>query len=285
MKLATLRTDTGTVAVRIDAAVAVEIPAPSVGALLERPDWRAVAEAADGASHPLDAIEPRRWHPVVPRPGKIICVGLNYRNHIAEMGHGFPEFPTLFAKFAEALIGPFDDIELPAGSSAVDWEGELAVVIGRTARNVSAEEAPAHIAGYAILNDVTARDYQNRTAQWLQGKTFEHTSPFGPYLVTADEFAREGAVLRTRVDGQLMQEASTGDLLFSPTMLVSYISAILTLNPGDVISTGTPGGVGHARTPRRYLAPGSLLETSIDGLGGQRNTAAGPESSLSIDAE
>ena len=273
MKLATLRTSDGTVAVLVGTAAATEIVGVAdVGALLRLPDWRALATAASGTAHPLESIESHRWAPVVPHPGKILCVGLNYRQHILEMGRTLPEHPTYFSKFAEALVGPFDDIELPAVSDAMDWEGEVAVVIGAPARNLTEGQAEGTIAGYAVINDVSARDFQYRTLQWLQGKTFEHTSPFGPYLVTTDEWST-GPTLKTVVDGETTQEVSTGELVFSPAKLISYFSQIVTLNPGDVIATGTPGGVGHARKPPRYLTNGIVLETSIEGLGAQSNRA------------
>jgi acylpyruvate hydrolase len=273
VKLATLRTSDGTVAVLVGAATATEISGVTdVGALLKQKDWKSTAVAASGTAHRLASIEPARWAPVVPHPGKILCVGLNYRNHILEMGRTLPEHPTYFAKFPEALVGPFDDIELPAVSNAVDWEGELAVVIGSPARNLTEEQAADAIAGYAVINDVSMRDFQYRTLQWLQGKTFEHTSPFGPYLVTTDEWT-PGQTLSTAVNGETMQEVSTSDLVFSPAKLISYFSQVVTLNPGDVIATGTPGGVGHARKPPRYLTDGALLETSIEGLGAQANRA------------
>ena len=172
----------------------------------------------------------------MPVPGKILCAGLNYRALILEMGRELPEPPTLFAKYPEALVGPFDNIELPSVSNAVDWEGEMAIVIGRKARHVSEQEAGDYIAGYSILNDVSMRDYQYRTLQWLQGKTFENSTPFGPYLVTQDEWT-PGPVMRTTVDDEVVQEVSTGDLVFSPEKLIAYISTILTLNPGDVIAS------------------------------------------------
>lgn len=273
MKLATLRTADGTVAVLVGTAAATEIASVAdVGALLKQSNWRELAAGASGPAHPLEAIEPAQWAPVVPQPGKILCAGLNYRQHILEMGRTLPEHPTYFAKFPEALVGPFDDIELPAVSDAVDWEGELAVVIGSPARNLTEEQAAEAIAGYAVINDVSMRDFQYRTLQWLQGKTFEHTTPFGPYLVTTDEWT-PGPLLRTQVNGETMQEVSTSDLVFSPAKLISYFSQIVTLNPGDVIATGTPGGVGHARKPPRYLTNGATLETSIEGLGAQANRA------------
>src|SRR5690554_3404162 len=273
MKLATLRTNGATVAVVVTDDSATEISGVAdVSALLARPDWRAVADAAAGAAHPLSCIDNASWAAVVPHPGKILCAGLNYRNHILEMGRELPEHPTFFSKFTEALIGPYDDIQLSPAASAVDWEGELAVIIGAPVRNASEAEAESAIAGYAVLNDVSMRDFQYRTLQWLQGKTFEATTPFGPYLVTTDEWI-PGPTMTTVVDGETMQQDSTGDLVFSPAALISYFSQIVTLKPGDVIATGTPGGVGHARKPPRYLTEGSVLETSIEGLGSQRNVA------------
>lgn len=277
MKLATLRTgsDTtsGTTAAVITGGSAIEITGVAdVGALLANADWRRIADAASGTAHPLTSLASTAWAPVVPRPGKIICAGLNYRNHILEMGRELPEHPTFFAKFPEALIGAYDDVQLAHVSDAVDWEGELAVVLGAPVRNATEREAEAAIAGYAVLNDVTMRDFQYRTLQWLQGKTFEKTTPFGPYLVTTDEWT-PGPPMKTIVDGDIVQEVSTGDLVFTPAALIAYFSQVVTLNPGDVIATGTPGGVGHARTPPRYLTDGSVLETTIEGLGAQRNLA------------
>jgi acylpyruvate hydrolase len=268
MRLATIRTATGTRAVRLDGDRAVETGHADVGELLAVPDWRAVAEAADGAVHDRAGLD---YAPVVPRPGKIICVGVNYAAHVAEMGRELPQYPTLFAKYPEALIGAHDDIVLPAASQAVDWEAEVAVVIGSTVRHADEAAAEAAIAGYAVLNDVTARDWQYRTLQWLQGKTFEATTPFGPELVTADE-AGTGLDLSCTVDGETVQAANTDDLVFGAVATISYVSTILTLNPGDVLSLGTPGGVGHARKPPRYLTPGAVLTTTVAGLGECRNT-------------
>jgi len=276
MKLATLRNDGSTIAVRIDGDLATgtitEIAgAADVGALLADPNWRERAAAASGPVRPVGELADREWAPVVPNPRKIVCVGLNYRNHILEMGRELPEFPTLFAKYPEALVGPYDDIELPAiADGAVDWEAELAVVIGAPARRVSVADAPNFIAGYSVMNDVTMRDYQYRSPEWFQGKTFEATAPFGPVLVTSDEYAL-GGLLRGAVDGETVQQTPTDDLVFGPAELVAYISEIFTLQPGDVIVTGTPGGVGHARKPQRYLTPGQTLTTSVEGIGELRN--------------
>ncbi|OLL74669.1 Fumarylacetoacetate hydrolase family protein [Pseudonocardia sp. Ae168_Ps1] len=271
MRLATLRTGTGTRAVRVDDGTATEIDAPDVGALLADPDWRRRADRAAGAVHPTAGAD---LAPVVPRPGKIFCVGLNYRTHIREMGRDVPEFPTLFAKFPEALVGPDDAIRLDPESSCVDWEAELAVVVGRRARRASAEDAAAAVAGFCVINDVTMRDWQYRSTQWLQGKTFEATTPLGPVLVTPEDLpggVRPELGLQCIVDGETVQRADTGDLVFDPVTLLAYVSRIVTLQPGDVIATGTPGGVGHAHDPRRYLTASSVLQTRIDGLGVQRN--------------
>jgi acylpyruvate hydrolase len=263
MRLATIRTSSGTSAVRIDGDLAIECGSRDVGALLAVEDWPAMAASADGPRHRITDLS---YAPVVPRPGKIICVGLNYRSHIAEMGRDLPEYPTLFAKYPEALIGAFDPLILPAESDQVDWEVELAVVVGRRVRHADASAAADAIAGYSIINDVTLRDWQYRTTEWLQGKTFEATAPFGPHLVTPDELAPD-AKISCLIDGEVVQDSTIADLLFGPADLVGYISTILPLNPGDVIATGTMGGVGHARTPPRYLQSGQTLVARIDGIG------------------
>lgn len=269
MRLATLRDGDGTFGARIDDTGTIyDLGCADIGELLRTPGWADLARRGTARSE-----KTYRYAAVVPTPGKIICVGLNYRAHIAEMGRAIPDHPTLFAKFPEALIGAHDEIVLPAASSAMDWEAELAVVIGRRVRHARGADAATAIAGYSIINDVTARDFQYRTPQWLQGKTFEATTPFGPFLVTADEFDPADAQLSCYVDGDRTQSAPLADLVFDARTLVEYISAIVTLNPGDVIATGTPGGVGHARKPPRYLRPGSVVRTRITGLGELRNHA------------
>ncbi|MCV7177046.1 fumarylacetoacetate hydrolase family protein [Mycolicibacterium sphagni] len=269
MRLATIRTGDSTVAVRVDNPdTATTIDGyRDLSSLLTNHDWATIAADADGASVELSSAD---YAPVLPRPGKIICVGLNYRSHIAEMGRDLPAFPTLFAKFPEALTGPYDDVVVPEyAASQLDWEAELAVVIGHRAYQVPAAHAAAHIAGYTVINDYTMRDYQYRTTQWDQGKTFEKTSGFGPHLVTDYQL---GTAIEARLDGELMQSAKTDDLVFPPDQLVSYISHIVSLAPGDVIITGTTGGVGHARTPPRYISDGQTVEVSIDGIGAVKNT-------------
>lgn len=273
MKLATLRTPEGTRAVRVEPDGYVDLGFGDVGQLLTQPSWREITATATGARYAASSAE---LAPVVPRPGKIVCVGLNYRNHILEMGRDVPEHPTLFAKYTEALIGPRDTIALPAESDQVDWEAELAVVIGASVRRANPEQAIEAIAGFSVLNDVTMRDFQYRTNQWLQGKTFENTTPFGPVLVTPDELpggAAPALTMTGSVDGEVVQKADTSDLVFGPVGLVRYISTIVTLQPGDVIATGTPGGVGHAHKPPRYLTDGSRLVTEITGIGRLDNLA------------
>jgi acylpyruvate hydrolase len=269
MRLATIRTATGNRAVRVDANAAVETGEADVRALLERPDWAEHAAAAAGPSHPLDGLD---YAPLVPSPEKIICVGLNYRDHVLEMGHDLPDYPTLFAKYAPSLVGAYDDIVLPRVSDKIDWEVELTIVIGRSVRHATSEQAEAAIAGYTVLNDVSVRDYQRRTSQFLQGKTFDRTTPLGPWLVTSDQVPAGGLDVSTVLDGETMQRSNTAELVFSPVDLVVYLSTIMTLNPGDVIATGTPGGVGHARKPPRYLTDGALVVTTVAGVGECRNT-------------
>lgn len=268
MRLATLRLNGSTAAARIQGETAVLIePYTGLSDLLRDPHWQRIATEAAGQVVELGAVE---YAPVVTHPTKIVCVGLNYANHIEEMGRELPQYPTLFAKFPEALIGARDDIHVPAyADQQVDWEGELAVVVGKKARMVQAVDAGEYIAGFTVANDVTMRDYQYRTQQWLQGKTFEGTCPIGPTLVTPDEFSL-GATLNTRVDGSTVQSDSTGDLVFTPARLIEYISHIVTLQAGDVILTGTPGGVGHPTGT--HLSDGQTLTTEITGLGTLRNT-------------
>jgi len=267
MKLATVRIDATTAAVRVDDTTATVIDGyPDLSALLATANWESLAQNASGQTIGLDGAD---YGPVVPHPGKIICVGLNYATHIREMGRDLPEYPTLFAKFADALTGPYDDVVVPEYAAAqLDWEAELAFVIGKPAYQVGESDADGYIAGYSVINDYTMRDYQYRTLQWDQGKNFEKTSGFGPWL---DTDYTPGSRIQTRLDGEVMQSATTDDLVFSPAKLVEYISHIVTLKPGDVVITGTAGGVGHARKPARYIGDGQTVEVSIEGLGTVRN--------------
>ncbi len=271
MRLATVRTEHGLRAARVDGERLVGLDAPDVGALLAAGP-AALDHAATVTGPHLD-LATADLAPVIPLPGKIVCIGKNYEHHIRETESEPPQHPTLFAKFAEALIGARDPIVLPAVSTMVDWEAELAVVIGRPVRHADRQHARDAIAGFTICNDISVRDWQYRTAQWLQGKTFEHTTPIGPTLVTVDELgsATPDLEIRCVVDGEVRQQARTGDLRFGTIELVEYVSTIMTLRPGDLISTGTPGGCGHWMRPPRYLASGQEVRTSIEGIGELRN--------------
>jgi len=208
---------------------------------------------------------------VVPNPRKVLCLGLNYESHILEMGRDLPPHPTLFGKFARTLTAPRDPIPLPPESSEVDWEAELALVVARTVRRASRREAIDAIAGYTVANDISMRDWQWRTTQWLQGKIFDSSTPVGPVLVTPDELGVDAGApdleIRCEIDGQEMQRSHTGDLLFDPADIVVYVSTILTLEPGDLILTGTPGGVGAGRQPCIFLEPGQTVRTAVEGIG------------------
>jgi acylpyruvate hydrolase len=219
---------------------------------------------ADG-SFPLDDVS---FRPVVPNPGKVLCIGLNYLAHIQETQRDESDYPVLFTKFASSLTGPYDPVPVPAESEAVDYEGELVVVIGETARRVAREQALDTVAGYTVGNDVTMRDYQYKTHQWLQGKAWEASTPIGPWMVSAGELGSPtGLTLRTAVNGQIVQEASTDQMIFDVPTLVSVISEFTTLNPGDLIFTGTPSGVGFRRDPQLLLGDGDVVAVEIERVG------------------
>jgi 2-keto-4-pentenoate hydratase/2-oxohepta-3-ene-1,7-dioic acid hydratase in catechol pathway len=214
-----------------------------------------------------------RWGPPVARPGKIVCIGLNYRDHAAETGATLPTEPLIFMKATTALAGPYDQVLIPRTSEKTDYEIELAVVIGRDARYlVSVEEASGHIAGYCLANDVSERHFQKeRGGQMTKGKSCDTFFPLGPWLSTSDEIADPLKLpMRLTVNGQPRQSATTGDMVFGPAMLVHYLSQFMTLEAGDVISTGTPAGVGLGRKPPEFLLAGDVVELSIEGLGNQR---------------
>lgn len=270
MRMATIRTADGTRAVRIDGGEAVETGQGSVDELLRGDGWADVAAAADGSRHDVATVD---YAPVVTAPEKIICVGLNYLDHIAETGRPRPEYPTLFPKFARTLIGAYDEIHLPHAdeSTSVDWEAELGLVIGASVRRGNAAEAEAAIAGYTVVNDVSVRDFQNHSPQFMPGKAWEHTTPVGPHLVTATPGEPAHFPISCEVGGTIMQESNTRELCFGPVDLVRYISTFVTLSPGDLIVTGTPGGVGVARDPQVFLQSGQTVVTRIDGIGECRN--------------
>jgi len=208
----------------------------------------------------------------VPRPPKLICIGLNYRDHAAETGNAIPKIPTIFAKFSNVVIGPGDAIVLPKNSSRPDYEAEFMFVIGKGGRHIAPEDWRDHVFGYTVFNDVSARDFQMATTQWMIGKTFDTFAPMGPYLVSADEIADPHALdIRLSIGGEVLQHSNTRELIFKIPELVAYLSSVVTLEPGDVVATGTPAGVGFTRKPPRYLQPGDEVTVSIEGIGELRN--------------
>ena len=269
---------TAAVVLRDEAAVVVRdragrVAYPDVGALLRAGDaglWLARRALDDGDAQPYEPASVRR--PIL-APGAIFCVGLNYGTHITEMGRQLPTHPTLFSKLSRALTDPYVDIDVPvAGAARLDYEGELVAVIGTRARNITAADAMRHVIGLTVLNDVTMRDYQWRSPQWFAGKTWERSTPVGPAVVTLDELGElDARELVVTVNDEERQRARLGDLVFGVTELVADISRIVTLEPGDMIATGTPGGVGDAMDPKGYLGDGDVVEVRIDGLGSIRN--------------
>jgi acylpyruvate hydrolase len=202
------------------------------------------------------------------KPGKVVCVGLNYRSHLAEIGESIPEFPILFHKAATSVIGHEQAIVLPRISRQVDYEGELAVVIGRRGKNISQPEALSYVAGYTCANDVSAHDLEFRTSQWTSGKMLDTFCPLGPVLVTRDELPDPGSLrLATMLNGQTVQRSGTSDMIFPVPFLVSYVSSLATLEPGDLLLTGTPAGIGCNQKPQIFLRPGDRVSVHIDGIG------------------
>ena len=225
--------------------------------------------SATGPSYDLDAVTVLA---PVPRPPKLICAGLNYRDHAIEVKAKIPSVPTIFSKFSNIVIGPGEPIVLPKASKQPDYEAELAFVIGRGGRHIPASRAMEHVFGYTILNDVSARDFQMATSQWLMGKTFDTFAPMGPWLVTADEIADPHQLdISLEIGGETLQHSNTRELIFKIPELIEHISTVVTLEPGDVVATGTPSGVGFARTPPRYLKAGEEVIIRIEGIGGLRN--------------
>jgi 2-keto-4-pentenoate hydratase/2-oxohepta-3-ene-1,7-dioic acid hydratase in catechol pathway len=210
----------------------------------------------------------------VPRPPKLICVGLNYRDHALETKMEIPKVPTIFSKFSSSVIGPGQPIVLPKNSTQPDYEAEFAFVIGTGGRHIAASDWEQHVFGYTIINDVSARDFQMATTQWLMGKTFDTFGPMGPHIVSRDEIADpHGLDISLRVNGEVLQQSNTRELIFKIPELIAYLSSVFTLEPGDVVSTGTPAGVGFARKPPRFLRPGDDIVVSVAGIGELRNPA------------
>ena len=213
----------------------------------------------------------------VPRPGKIIALGLNYRDHAAEQGIEVPRWPLIFAKFSSSVTGPYDPIILPSEDAEVDYEVELGVVIGRRGRKIGEDQALDYVAGYLVVDDVSARKWQFADQQWTRGKSCDTFAPMGPWLTTRDEVADpHDLTLETRVNGEIRQQSNTSNMIFRIPAAIAFISASITLEPGDIIATGTPPGVGMFRKPPTFLRPGDLVETEVEGLGCLRNTVQAP---------
>ena len=280
MKLATFRIAGSTTWGIIDGEEAVDVGAVLRGRL---PDLKSAiaagalpglgAQAATAQRHPLSAIE---WLPVIPNPDKILCVGLNYETHRKETGRSEVANPTIFARYANSQTGHLADITRPRVSSDLDYEGELAVIVGTPGRYVAKADALGHVAGYACYNDGSVRDFQRHTHQFTPGKNFPGTGAFGPWMVTPDEAGELAALrLQTRVNGQVVQEARIEQMIFDVARIIEYCSSFTRLEPGDVIATGTPGGVGAKREPPLWLKPGDNVEVEIDRIGLLRNGVAG----------
>ncbi len=226
------------------------------------------------STHALDSVKLRA---PIPRPRKLICVGLNYLDHARETGAEIPKVPTIFNKFATAVIGPGDNIVLPRVSHAPDFEAEFAFVIGRGGRHIAAEDWAKHVFGYTMVNDISARDYQRATTQWLMGKTFDTFAPMGPWIVSTDEIQDphdldiQLEIKAPNTTPEVMQNSNTRELIFKIPDLIAFLSSVFTLEPGDIVSTGTPAGVGFARKPPRYLRPGEELTVKVAGIGQLRN--------------
>jgi 2-keto-4-pentenoate hydratase/2-oxohepta-3-ene-1,7-dioic acid hydratase in catechol pathway len=242
-----------------------EVEQPSVRELLARGVLDRLAAEQRGEGVPLVGVQ---LDVPVPDPEKIVCIGLNYRAHAAEFGLDLPPAPTIFAKFRNALVPTGAEVTPPAASDKVDYEAEVAFVIGRRARDVDEQDALAHVAGYMLFNDLSARDLQFATPQWMPGKVFDGSGPCGPALVTPEEAgAHDSIAFELTLNGETMQSADTGDLIFSVPSLVSHLSRLMTLEPGDIVSTGTPSGVGSGREPRVWLQDGDEVVVSSPTLG------------------
>lgn len=234
-----------------------------VGQIVER--YEKTPEDERILTHPLDGV---KLEAPIPRPGKIVCLGKNYLDHIEETGSSVPDFPPIFSKFPSCVTGPGEPIPIPKVSKQIDWEVELAVVIGRACKDVSEKEALHYVAGYTIGNDVTARDLQRSDGQWVRGKSLDGFCPMGPRLVTRDELGDGGSLkMTTKVNGVLMQNSSTSNMIYNVFQIVSGLSESFTMEPGDVILTGTPSGVGFVRNPPIFLKDGDVVELSIEGIG------------------
>ena len=241
---------------------------PTVRALLEAGLLEELRERLDAATPERIAIDDVALRPPLPDPDKIVCMGLNYRSHAAEAGREPPDSPTFFAKFRNALAPPGGEVAVPEASEKVDYEAEVAFVVGRRAHDVGADDALDHLAGYTLLNDLSARDLQFATPQWMPGKVFDGAAPCGPALVTPEDAGAHDAIeISLTLNGETMQDASTADLVFGVPELVARLSRLMTLEPGDIVATGTPAGVGSVRKPRVWLKAGDEISISSPTLG------------------
>jgi acylpyruvate hydrolase len=246
------------------------LPADMIAFLKGGPATLAMAQQALAAVTPnlgVDLANVKLLAPLL-QPGKLICIGQNYLEHAKESGASKAPYPIIFAKYNNSIVGPGEPIVIPSVVKKPDYEGELAVVIGRRGRNISEADALSYVGGYTVLNDVSARDWQNRTSQWVIGKTCDTFCPIGPALVTADEIPNpQDLNLRLSINGEELQNGYTGDMIFPIAVLIADMSKVMTLEPGDIIATGTPPGVGFARVPPRWLAPGDVVRIEIDKVG------------------
>jgi 2-keto-4-pentenoate hydratase/2-oxohepta-3-ene-1,7-dioic acid hydratase in catechol pathway len=282
MRLATIQTPSGPHAAVLQGDSYIDLPAtdPALPASVRQliasgpAGLKAAADAARKSGAVKYAAGQVKLLPPIPDPPKIVCLGLNYRDHAMETGAPIPKDPVLFSKYATALIGPGEAIVLPPVSNEVDYEAELVIVVGKRGRNLSAADAPAYVAGYTIGHDVSARDWQLKKdqKQWMVGKTFDTFAPTGPHLVTADEVRDpHNLAIRLQLNGKTMQDSNTRQMIFGVGAVVAYLSQVFTIEPGDLIFTGTPPGVGIARKPPVYLKAGDQVEVEIEGLGVLRN--------------
>lgn len=256
---------------RLEAALPADVGVLAAGgpAAMQRVRDALAGDTAD-ARLPLTDVTPAL---PVPAPGKLICLGLNYAAHAREGGHAVPDYPALFLRTRSSLVAADAPVIRPRCSEQLDFEAELAVVIGKTGRHVPEHEALDHVFGYTLFNDVSVRDYQRRATQWTAGKNFDGTGPLGPVVVTPDELpsGATGLAIRSRLNGRLMQNSNTADMIFSTARTITILSEVMTLEPGDLIAMGTPEGVGHARRPPVWMAPGDTIEVEIEGIGVLRN--------------
>jgi 2-keto-4-pentenoate hydratase/2-oxohepta-3-ene-1,7-dioic acid hydratase in catechol pathway len=265
-------------------AAAPELPREMVALLAAGPTALARAKSAAAGARERIPLASLKLAAPIARPPKLLAIGLNYADHVAEAGTEAPKLPTVFNKQSTCVVGPFDDVHLPRASSALDYEGELAFVIGRRCRHVPKERAHEVIAGYLVHDDISVRDWQLRIPTWTMGKSFDTHGPLGPWLTSADEIDPSGLRLRTWVNGELRQDSNTKHLIFDCAAIVEHLSTAFTLEVGDVIATGTPGGVGIAMKPPKLLRAGDVVRVEIDGLGAIENRiVAEPAGSAFID--